>query len=160
MMYPIGKKGSKFNNLLINDKTERCSKFLYFVVRQILVVAGIISNNGHILIVQRPLNSDFQAGKWEFPGGKVEFGENPEVALQREIREELAMEISNLSLFCISSNMLTNDLHAVMLTYNCISENQNLQLLEGNDFRWIKVSELENYEFALLDLPVIEKLMM
>lgn len=55
------------------------------------VVAGVIRRNGLILIGQRLKNSRHGL-KWEFPGGKVEHGEHPRGALERELREELAIE--------------------------------------------------------------------
>lgn len=55
------------------------------------VVAGVLQRNGTVLICQR--RADQRHGlKWEFPGGKVEAGETPEVALQRELREELGID--------------------------------------------------------------------
>lgn len=55
------------------------------------VVAAVIERNGRILVCQRRRGQVHQL-KWEFPGGKVEAGETPEVALQRELREELGIE--------------------------------------------------------------------
>ncbi|MCI0536208.1 MAG: (deoxy)nucleoside triphosphate pyrophosphohydrolase [Verrucomicrobiales bacterium] len=55
------------------------------------VVAALIERDGHILICRRRGDQD-HAGKWEFPGGKVEPGEEPKEALARELREELAIE--------------------------------------------------------------------
>ena len=55
------------------------------------VVAALIERNGRILICRRRGDQD-HAGKWEFPGGKVETGEEPRDALVRELREELAIE--------------------------------------------------------------------
>ena len=55
------------------------------------VVAGIIERDGEILICQRR-RDDSHALKWEFPGGKVERGESPEEALERELREELDIQ--------------------------------------------------------------------
>ena len=57
----------------------------------LLVVAAVIERDGRILIGQRKPGSK-HALKWEFPGGKVEPGEEPRAALQRELREELALE--------------------------------------------------------------------
>jgi 8-oxo-dGTP diphosphatase len=57
----------------------------------LLVSAGIIHRQGKVLVGQRRRN-DRHALKWEFPGGKVEFGESPQQALVRELREELQIE--------------------------------------------------------------------
>ncbi len=55
------------------------------------VVAGVIERDGRILICQRR-RGDSHAMKWEFPGGKVEPGESPRAALQRELKEELGIQ--------------------------------------------------------------------
>ena len=56
-----------------------------------VVVAAVIEKQGRILVCQRKRGSR-HALKWEFPGGKVEQGEEPRAALARELREELAIE--------------------------------------------------------------------
>jgi 8-oxo-dGTP diphosphatase len=58
---------------------------------RIVVVAAVIERNGQYLIGQRR-SDDTHPGKWEFPGGKVEKGETPEAALQRELEEELLIQ--------------------------------------------------------------------
>jgi len=59
----------------------------------LLVSAGIIHRDGRVLVGQRR-RADRHPLKWEFPGGKVEFGETPQQALVRELREELQIEAS------------------------------------------------------------------
>lgn len=68
------------------------------------VVAGIIKKGNHILVGQRP-ETHTLGGLWEFPGGKIEMGESPEVALARELREELGIEaeIGDLKIACTHS---------------------------------------------------------
>ena len=56
-----------------------------------VVVAAVIMQDGKILACQRSRKDSFPL-KWEFPGGKVRFGETPTAALARELREELAVE--------------------------------------------------------------------
>jgi mutator protein MutT len=58
---------------------------------RMLVVAAVIEHDGQVLIGQRPAGDRF-AGRWEFPGGKVEAGESIAEALVRELREELNIE--------------------------------------------------------------------
>ena len=57
----------------------------------IAVVAGVVRREGRVLLCQRPEGKRFGL-LWEFPGGKVEAGETPEAALERELREELDVE--------------------------------------------------------------------
>lgn len=58
-----------------------------------LVVAAVIVRDGRVLACQRSRSGKFPM-KWEFPGGKVQSGESPEAALVRELREELAIDVS------------------------------------------------------------------
>lgn len=60
------------------------------------VVGAVVRDGDRVLLAQRP-EGKAQAGLWEFPGGKIEPGETPEEALARECREELALEIENLT---------------------------------------------------------------
>jgi len=68
------------------------------------VVAGILKKGNTILVGQRP-ETHTLGGLWEFPGGKIEMGESPEYALQRELREELGIEaeIGDLKIACTHS---------------------------------------------------------
>lgn len=68
-------------------------------MKRIEVVAAIIRREGLYLATQRGYGA-FE-GMWEFPGGKIEPGENPQEALVREIREELDMDIRVGELFCV-----------------------------------------------------------
>jgi len=63
----------------------------------IRVTAAIIINNDRILIAQR-LNTDKLAGKWEFPGGKIENNETPEQCLIREMKEEFEFAPADIPL--------------------------------------------------------------
>ncbi len=56
------------------------------------VVAALIVREGRLLIARRP-EGRHMAGRWEFPGGKLEKGESPEDAVEREIREELGLDV-------------------------------------------------------------------
>ena len=61
----------------------------------LLVAAAVIENlDGEILLAKRPAHHKLAGDTWEFPGGKVEAGEDPRVCLKREIQEELGVEIS------------------------------------------------------------------
>lgn len=60
-------------------------------MRTVIVAAGILIEEGRVLLSRRKAGTHL-AGMWEFPGGKVEPGEDPRAALARELREELGIE--------------------------------------------------------------------
>src|SRR3712207_4944430 len=68
-------------------------------------VASLKGETSRILIAKRLASSKVEAGKWEFPGGKLELFESPEACLAREIREELSLEIEVGELFDVVSHV-------------------------------------------------------
>lgn len=128
----------------------------------LLVVAAIIRDGDRILISQRPAGSRLEGGKWEFPGGKVEFAEHPEDCLRREIREELDLEVEVESFFDLVSHVYEGDgikAHVVILAYLARVIGGELKFLEVADARWIERVNLRDYDFARADLPFIERLL-
>lgn len=119
---------------------------------------------GRILIARRKLSSPFEGGKWEFPGGKVEFQESPEACLVREIKEELDLDIEVASLFDVSSHVYRSGervLHVVLLCFEARVLNdshEKMRAIDVEEARWVSVSELGDYEFAGADVPFVEKL--
>ncbi|QPC84433.1 A/G-specific adenine glycosylase [Phototrophicus methaneseepsis] len=126
------------------------------------VAAGIIYNNdGHMLIAQRP-NDGLLGGLWEFPGGKQEVGETLPETLKRELREELAIEVTVGNLFTKVKHGFTHfkiTLHA----YECQYQGPMLphtepQLIEAQAIAWVTQGELARYSFGKADRMVIEAL--
>jgi A/G-specific adenine glycosylase len=125
------------------------------------VVAGVIwqttpSATSHFLITKRPLQG-MLGGLWEFPGGKVESGETHAQALQREIREELAIEIQVNEPLCTVQHAYTHfriSLHA----YCARHQTGQPQHIGVADHAWVTLGDLEQYPFAVTDLKIIEKL--
>ncbi|MGH7330454.1 MAG: (deoxy)nucleoside triphosphate pyrophosphohydrolase, partial [Polyangiaceae bacterium] len=62
-------------------------------MKTVIVSAGVIIEKSHVLLTQRKAGAHLE-GMWEFPGGKVEPGEDPRAALVRELREELGIEVN------------------------------------------------------------------
>jgi len=119
-------------------------------------VAALIVSGGRLLITQRR-EGDFLAGRWEFPGGKVEPGETPEEALRREIREELELEVEVGPLFQVVRHDYGH-LRIRMLVYWC-RVNGGVPRPRGcRAFRWVRKEELVLCDFADADRPVAERL--
>ena len=85
-------------------------------MKQIEVVAALISADGKVLATQRGYGE--HKDKWEFPGGKIEPGETPEQALRREIREELSADISVNQFVCTVEHDYPT-FHLTMHNYLC-----------------------------------------
>ena len=124
-------------------------------MKTIEVVAGVIQNGEKIFATQRAYG-DFQGG-WEFPGGKMEPGETREQALARELKEELAVNVSVGSFIC-TVDYDYPQFHLTMHTFYCTIESRNLTLLEHEAAKWLNRSELHTVNWLPADAEVVKKL--
>lgn len=124
---------------------------------ELSVVAGIIWNEGRILICQRPPGGHMP-GFWEFPGGKIEDGENPREALQREICEELGVEVRVGRLYWETRHSYPDrDVH--LRFYVCEWEGGVAENLGVAEHEWVYPSFLGDFDFLPADAQLIETLM-
>jgi 8-oxo-dGTP diphosphatase len=122
------------------------------------VSAAIIVENKKILCVQRNKGKyDYISYKYEFPGGKLEVGENEEDALKREISEELNLEIDVAEKFLIVTHEYL-DFNLTMHSYLCNANTEKLVLKEHIDAKWLHKNELIELDWAAADLPIVSKL--
>lgn len=121
------------------------------------IVAAIIVRDGEVLICQRAENTSFPL-KWEFPGGKVEDGEEPKEALQRELVEELAIDADIgdeiLAYDFTYSNGVTVNLQFYLVN-NFVPDPMNL---EFNAIAWVSIEDLDAYDFLEGDKSIINYL--
>jgi len=121
------------------------------------VVAAVIERNGQILIGQRKPRGR-HALKWEFPGGKVEPGEQPRQALVRELREELAIEAQigeeiERYHFSYAAGQLTHLIFFRVTEF--AGEPENLDFAE---IAWAEPHQLTEYDFLEGDVEFVRRL--
>lgn len=122
----------------------------------ILVSAvALIDVDGRVLLAQRPEGKSM-AGLWEFPGGKVEPGESPEVALIRELQEELGIDTweSCLAPLTFASHAY-EDFHLLMPLFACRKWEGTPASRENQTLKWVKPRDFSNYPMPPADIPLI-----
>lgn len=124
---------------------------------KILLVSAValIDIDGRVLLAQRPEGKSM-AGMWEFPGGKVEDGETPEVALIRELKEELGIDTwdSCLAPLCFASHSYP-DFHLLMPLFACRRWEGQVQAREGQTLKWTRPEHMRDLPMPPADLPLI-----
>ncbi|NMB37065.1 MAG: (deoxy)nucleoside triphosphate pyrophosphohydrolase [Bacteroidales bacterium] len=123
--------------------------------RIIEVVAAVIFDGPKILVTQR--GSGSMAGRWEFPGGKIEPGETKQQALKREIMEELGIIISADS-FLLTIEYDYPEFHLVMHCYKCTILFGAPRLLTHSAAKWVTPQEFEEINWLPADIQVVDYL--
>jgi len=126
-------------------------------MKAIKVVCGIIYNDQNEILITRRKKGRHK-GKWEFPGGKIEEGESPAKCLQREILEELTLDIRVEIEFYSHTHKYSNKLIVNLLTYTATLIGGNLTLIDHDQFSWVQVEELEQFDWLEGDIPIIKQL--
>ena len=122
----------------------------------IKVVCGIIYNGDKIFISKRKLEKSM-GGLWEFPGGKIESNESEEDCLQRELKEELNMEVGDMERY-VQEIYSHKELSIELISYKCKLKKWDGALNDHDDFRWINVSELEGIDLSPADVFIAKSL--
>lgn len=94
--------------------------------------------------------------KWEFPGGKVETGESKEGCLEREIREELGLEIE-VGTALIAVEHRYPDFSLRLYPFLCKWTGGSLAIAEHAQAIWVDKNELQNYDWAEADIPIVNE---
>ncbi len=128
-------------------------------MKTISVVAAVIirtASDGtkEVFATQRGYG-EFKDG-WEFPGGKIEAGESPESAIAREIREELATEIS-VGAYIDTIEYDYPAFHLSMRCYECTVISGKLELLEHENAAWLTRESLRSVKWLPADITILDK---
>src|SRR5437762_612885 len=120
------------------------------------VVAGLLIDGKRVCITRRRPDVN-QGGKWEFPGGKLELGEAPLAGLQRELREELGIEVLDASRYMRLEHSY-DDIDVLLDIWRVASHRGSLRPREGQEMRWAEIEDLDPREFPEADRPVLRRL--
>lgn len=128
------------------------------------VGAAIFNNKGQLFITLRGKEAKNERGKWEIPGGSVEFGETFEQAIKREIKEEHGVDIQILELLGICDHIIPDEhQHWVSPTYICKIVKGKPKILEPNkceQFEWFSINEAEKLPLSIVtkyDVSLLKK---
>ena len=98
-------------------------------------------------------------GYWEFPGGKLEVGEDAETALIRELKEEMGMKLNSLRYY--GSHIHHYDSFSIeLLAYECDFVNATFELTDHDEVTFVNPDSLKNYKIAPADLFFINRIIL
>jgi len=121
------------------------------------VACGVIVNENKVLCVQRSEIMSLPL-KWEFPGGKIEEGETPEVCLVREIKEELNIEI-NIKQSISPSYYLYEKFEINLIPFVCSISSGEIQLTEHKEYKWLEPKKLLDLDWAAADIAIVDEIL-
>lgn len=123
-------------------------------MRYIHVMAAVIRNaQSHILIAKRP-DDAHQGGLWEFPGGKLEDGEERSAGLRRELQEELGISVTQARPLLDIRHHYPDK--SVRLDVWLVTDFEGLAYgAEGQPVRWVSAAELDDYSFPAANAPIV-----
>lgn len=167
-----------FPRLVLADKSSL--KYEKSCQKIVKVAAGVVVRDGKILISRRPKHVEF-GGFWEFPGGKLQDGEDERACLKRELQEELGIEVSVRPAFYVTRLQQSREMFSgrhvtyfdkkkhktgqdggqiVQISFHrCSLLLGEPKALQVQEFRWVAPEELSDYEFPPANKAVIEILL-
>jgi 8-oxo-dGTP diphosphatase len=128
-------------------------------MKSVVVSAGVVVERDRVLLTQRKSGSHL-AGAWEFPGGKVEPGEDPRDALVRELREELGIDTTVGEIVDVAFHRYEDADKAVLLLFFEATRTPTSHdpiALDVADFKWAGADELDPARFPPADVVVLGK---
>ncbi|MDH4197322.1 MAG: (deoxy)nucleoside triphosphate pyrophosphohydrolase [Candidatus Aminicenantes bacterium] len=121
-------------------------------MKVVRVAAAVIEKDGRVLLTRRGPGLD-SAGRWEFPGGKIEPGESAAAALRREIEEELGLRIRVGECLCTVRRRPAGP-GIELLAYRAELVGGELRLTDHDAARWVRPQELASFALTEPDRPV------
>ncbi len=119
------------------------------------VVAALIFKDDKCLIARRSTGDPNVLGKWEFPGGKVQSGEEEKHAIEREINEEFELVIK-ANKFLINNVCEYPTKTVDLKLYSCDYISGEFNLHDHSEYKWVSVDELLTFDLCPADIPLAE----
>ena len=125
-------------------------------MKTVIVTAAVVVEREKVLVTQRKEDSSHGL-LWEFPGGKVEEGEEPRGALRRELKEELDIEVAVGMIFEVVYHLYPQ-YPILLLAYRCRIDKGVPTPLGCHDLRWVNLKELKKLAMPPADEPIRQHL--
>jgi 8-oxo-dGTP diphosphatase len=122
----------------------------------LLVTVAVIIHNHKVLLTKRKADVPYPL-LWEFPGGKVEPGEDPRDCIVREIREELAIDVTVSGIYDVVYHKYP-ERAVLVLAYRCRWQSGEIIDLDVMEHCWTRPCELMRFQLLPADLPLAEKI--
>ncbi len=123
------------------------------VIRPVMVAAAVIRSNDKILISSRPEGKEHH-GFWELPGGKINSNETPQACVVRELKEELNADVIPLDVI-LQNDVFCEKPIRIFFLRTILKNERNLHCREGQNFHWLKLSEINKYRILPPDIALI-----
>ncbi|WP_440697679.1 (deoxy)nucleoside triphosphate pyrophosphohydrolase [Candidatus Pelagibacter sp. HIMB1709] len=121
-------------------------------MKYLKVVAAVIKQKDKILIARRKKGKHLEL-KWEYPGGKLEKYEDEIAALKRELKEEFSID-TEISKYLTESFYEYENININLRAYLVENFSGNFNLKDHDKIDWIKIEDIEKYDFAPADIPI------
>ena len=115
-------------------------------------MAAVIYREDRVLVCRRPVHKR-HGGLWEFPGGKCEPGESDAAAIERELREELAVSVTSVG---PAWGAVADPLSEFVIVFAPVCIEGEPECLEHSEIRWVAVGELSNMTLAPSDRAFVQ----
>lgn len=120
------------------------------------VVTALMKRGDEVLLGLRPEGHNL-AGYWEFPGGKMELGEEPEESLKRELQEELGIE-AQIGNICLTSTHNYGDTTILLLFYDVPYWTGEPKTVHHSGLKWVKIDELSKENLPEANIKVLNNI--